>query len=121
MWIMPANVKRTNLERSIADELHEYYLNKGLAIEVSANDVFVEQALYQNGCAVSDYCLEDCREGQFHANGRVQERHEDNDEIVSSLTIEPHVTFEGNFKVLGYDPIHKLFSTEIIYANYTEK
>ena len=118
---MPENVKRINLERSIADGLRAYYQNNGLAIDVSANDVFVEQAIDQNGSEVSDYCLEDCREGQFHANGKVQERHEDKDDGIYSLTIEPPATFEGNFNVLGYDPIHKQFSTEIIYANYTEK
>ena len=46
---MPENVKRTNLEKSIANGLREYYLNEGLTIEVSANDVFVEQALDQDG------------------------------------------------------------------------
>lgn len=120
---MPENVKRTNLEKSIANGLREYYLNEGLTIEVSANDVFVEQALDQDGSAVSDYCLEDCRDGQFHANGRVQERHEDNEdneEGISSITIKPPVTFEGNFNVLGYVPIHKQFSVEITYANYTK-
>lgn len=117
---MPENVKRTNLEKSIANGLREYYLNEGLTIEVSANDVFVEQALDQDGSAVSDCCLEDCRDGQFHANGRVQERHEDNEEGISSITIKPPVTFEGNFNVLGYVPIHKQFSVEITYANYTE-
>ncbi len=60
---MPENVKRTNLEKSIANGLREYYLNEGLTIEVSANDVFVEQALDQDGSAVRDYCLEDCRDG----------------------------------------------------------
>lgn len=117
---MPENEKRINLERSIANGLREYYLNEGLTIEVSANDVFVEQALDQNGSAVSDYCLEDCKEGQFQANGKVQERHKDNDEEISSLTIEPPVTFEGNFRVLEYDTIHKQFSVEITYANYTK-
>lgn len=117
---MPENVKRTNLEKSIAKGLREYYLNEGLTIEVSANDVFVEQALDQDGSAVSDYCLEDCRDGQFHANGRVQERHEDNGEGIYSITIKPPVTFDGNFNVLEYDPIHKQFSVEISYAYYTK-
>jgi len=117
---MPENVKRTNLERSIANGLREYYLNEGLTIKVSANDVFVEQALDQDGNAVSDYCLENCRDGQFHANGSVQERHEDNGEGIYRITIKPPVTFDGNFNVLEYDPIHKQFSVEISYAYYTK-
>lgn len=116
---MPENVKRTNLERSIANGLREYYLNEGLTIEVSTNDVFVEQALDQDGSAVSDNCLEDCRDGQFHANGSVYERLEDNDGVIN-ITIKPPVTFVGNFNVLGYDPIHKQFSVEISYAYYTK-
>ena len=87
---------------------------------MSANDVFVEQALDQNGCAVSDYCLEDCKEGQFQANGKVQERHKDKDEEISSIAIKSPVTFDGNFRVLEYDPIHKQFFVEITYANYTK-
>lgn len=64
-----------------------------------------------------DDCLEDCVDGQFHAKGRVQEMHEDNDDAIN-ITIEPPVTFEGCFNVLGYDSINKQFSVEIAYVNY---
>lgn len=38
---MPENVKRTNLEKSIANGLREYYLNEGLTIEVDSSGMDV--------------------------------------------------------------------------------
>lgn len=38
----------------------------------------------------------------------------------TSIAIKSPVTFDGNFRVLEYDPIHKQFFVEITYANYTK-
>ncbi len=65
---MPENVKRPNLERSVKAELSRYeFENHATCIKVY--DLSVGRCLDGHGEELPEDCLEDCREGHFHAKG----------------------------------------------------
>jgi len=98
-WIMPENVRRLNLERSIKAQLSHYEFENHVTC-INVEDLFVDRCLGCNGVVLSDDCLEDCCQGHFEGRCRIHMPMADNED---GGFIENQADFSGTFDVVGYN------------------